>query len=77
MSRKKIKLRNRYVIVNEERFNQNQPSSSQQNIEKKNEKQKEPIVYKEYENKTEKIKEVKQLALVDVEKATSTFNLQA
>ena len=33
-------------------------------------------MYKESENKTEKIKEVKQPALVDVEKANSTFNLQ-
>ena len=55
---RKIKLINRDVTVNKWRFNQNQYSSSQQNIEKKNEKQKEPIVYKELENKIEKTKEV-------------------
>ena len=33
-------------------------------------------MYKESENKIEKIKEVKQPALVDVEKVVSTFNLQ-
>ena len=69
-----IKLRNRDVIVNKGRFNKNQPSSSQQNIEKRSEKQKEPIVYKESKNKIEKTKEVKQPALVDVEKVVSTFN---
>ena len=31
---RKIKLRNRYVTVNKGRFNQNQPSGSQQNTEK-------------------------------------------
>ena len=49
---RKIKLRNRDVTVNKGRFNQNQPSSSQQNTENKTEKQKEAIVYKESENKT-------------------------
>ena len=73
---RKIKLRNRDVTVNKGRFNQNQPSSSQHNIEKKNERQKHHIVYKEYENKREKTKEVKQPALMDVEKTVSTFNLQ-
>ena len=34
---RKIKLRNRDFTVNKGRFNQNQPSSSQQNTEKKNE----------------------------------------
>ena len=53
---RKIKLRNRDITVNKGRFNQNNPSSSQQNTEKKNEKQKEPIVYKESANKTEKNK---------------------
>ena len=67
---------NRGVTVNKGRFNQNQPSSSQQNTENRSEKQKEPIVYKELENKLEKTKEVKQPALVDVEKVVSTFNLQ-
>ena len=71
-----IILRNRDVTVNKGRFNQNQPSSSQQNTEKRSEKQKEPIVYKQSENKIEKTKEVKQPTLVDVEKDVSTFNLQ-
>ena len=73
---RKIKLKNLYVIVNKGRFNQNQPSSSQQNTEKKNERQKYPIVYKEYENKIEKTKEVKQPTQMDVKKIVSTFNLQ-
>ena len=73
---RKIKLRNIDVIINKGRFNQNQPSSSQQNTKKKNEKHKDPIVYKEFENKKEKTKEVKQLTQMDVEKNVSTFNLQ-
>ena len=40
------------------------------------ENKKEPIVFKESENKIEKTKEVKQSTLVDVEKVVSTFNLQ-
>ena len=36
---RKIKLRNRYVTINKGRFNQNQPSNSQQNKEKKKERQ--------------------------------------
>ena len=39
-------------------------------------KKKEPIVYKGSEKKIEKTKEVKQPALVNVEKVVSTFNLQ-
>ena len=54
--------------MNKGRLNQNQPSSSQQNTEKRTEKQKEPRVYKELENKIEKTKEVKQPVLIDVEK---------
>ena len=63
---RKIDLRNRDVTVNKGSFNQNQPSSSQQNTEKRSEKQKEPIIYKELEHKIEKTKEVKQPTLVDV-----------
>ena len=37
---RKIKLRSRYVIINKERLNPNQPSSSQINTEKTNEKTK-------------------------------------
>ena len=51
--KRKIKLRNIDVIVNKGRLNQNQPSSSQQNTEKRTEKQKDPIMYKDYENKTQ------------------------
>ena len=68
---RKLKLRNRDVTVNKGRLDQNQPSSSQQNIEKRKQKQKEPI------NKVEKVKEVRQPALVDVEKVVSIFNLQS
>ena len=75
---RKIKLRNIDVVVNKGRLNQNEPSSSQENMEKRSEKQKEPIVYKESKSKIEKTKEVKQPALVDVEidvdKVVSTFN---
>ena len=73
---RKIQLRNRYVTVNKGRLNPNQPSSSQENTDKKKEKQKEQIVYKEPVNKVEKTKEVKQPTLIDVEKTVSTFNLQ-
>ena len=66
---RKLKLRNRDVTVNKGRLDQNQPSSSQQNIEKRKQKQKEPI------NKVEKVKEVRKIALVDVDKGSSTFNL--
>ena len=57
---KKIKLRSRDVIMNKGRLNPNHPSSSQMNTEKRNEKQKESVVHKEIENRTEKIKELKQ-----------------
>ena len=73
---RKIQLRNRDVTVNKGRLNPNQPSNIQQNIDKKKEKQKEQIVYKEPINKVEKTKKVKQLAWIDVEKTVSTFNLQ-
>ena len=43
---RKIKLRSRDVIMNKGRLNPNQPSGSQMNTEKRNEKQKEPIVQK-------------------------------
>ena len=44
---RKIKLRNRDVTVNKGRLNQSQPFGSQQNREKRNKKQKEPMEYKE------------------------------
>ena len=68
-------MRNRDVTVNKGRFNQNQLSSSQHNTKKKNEKQNDPIVYKECEIKQKK-NEVKQPVEMDVEKTVSTFNLQ-
>ena len=76
---RKIKLRSRYVIMNKGRLNPNRPSSSQieMNIEKRNEKQKEPVVHKEIENITEKIKELKKSASMDVDKISSIFNLQS
>ena len=55
---RKIKLRNRDVTINKGRFNQNQPSSSEHNTKNKNERQKDPIVYKESGNKIEKNKEI-------------------
>ena len=48
---RKIQLRNRYVTVNKGRLNPNHPSSSQQNTDKKNEKQKEQTVYKNHVDK--------------------------
>ena len=51
---RKIDFRNRGLTVNKGRLNQNQPSSSQHNTEKKTERQKDPIVCKEFENKIEK-----------------------
>ena len=47
------------------------------NTEKRNEKQKEPVVHKEIENRTEKIKELKQETLMDADKISSIFNLQS
>ena len=73
---KKIKLRSRYVIINKGSLNPNHPSSSQMNIEKRNEKQKEPFVHKEIENRTEKTKELKQIAPMDVDTLSSIFNIQ-
>ena len=74
---RKIKFRIRDVAINKGRLNPNQPSSSQINIEKRDEKQKEPIVHKEIETRTEKIKEPKQTAPMDVDKISSMFNLQS
>ena len=42
----KIKLRSRDVTMNKGRLNPNQPSGSQQNTEKRIEKQKDPMVIK-------------------------------
>ena len=74
---RKIKLRSRDVAINKGWLNPNQPSSSQINIEKRNEKQKEPVVHKEIENRTEKIKELKQTAPMNVDKISSIFNLHS
>ena len=72
---RKIKLRNREVVVNKGRLNSNQPSISVLNTEKGKEIQKDPIVNKEVENKIEKTKGTKQVVPVDVEKVNSIFNL--
>ena len=56
---RKIQLRNRDVTINKGRINPNHPSSSQHNTDRKNEKEKEQIVYKEHVDKVEKRKEVK------------------
>ena len=53
---RKIRLRNRDVVVNKGRPNLNQPSTSSLNTEKGNEIQKYPILNKEVENKTKKQK---------------------
>ena len=73
---RKIRLRNREVIVNKGRLNSNHPSTSALNTEKGKEIQKDPIVNKEVENKIEKTKGTKQVIPVDVEKVNSVFNLQ-
>ena len=51
---RKIRLRNREVVVNKGRPNSNQPSTSSLNTEKGKEIQNDPIVNKEVENKIEK-----------------------
>ena len=63
--------------MNKGRLNPNQPSSSQMNTKKRNEKQKEPVVHKDIENRTKKIKELKQTTPMDVDKISSIFNLQS
>ena len=74
---RKIKLRSRYVAINKGRLNPNQPSRSQINTEKRNEKQKELVVHEETKNRIEKIKEPKQTVPMDVDKISSMFNLQS
>ena len=44
-------------------------------LQLENKNKKEHVVYKEPINKVEKVKEVRQLALVGVEKVVSTFKL--
>ena len=51
---RKIKLRNRDVVVNKGRLNSNQPSTSSLNTKKRNDIQKYSVVNKEVENKTKK-----------------------
>ena len=72
---RKIRLRNREVVVNKGRPNSNKPSTNSLNTEKGKEIEKDTIVNKEVENKIEKTKGTKQMAPVDVEKVTSIFNL--
>ena len=71
----KIKLRSRDVFINKGRLNTNQHSSIQVNTEKRNEKLKELVVPKEVEDRTQKIKEPKQTAHMDIDKVSSMFNL--
>ena len=54
-----IQLRNIDVTINNGRLNPNHPSTCQWNTDKKKEKQKEQIVYKEPVNKVEKKKKLK------------------
>ena len=53
---RKIRLRNRDVLINKGKSNPNQPSSSSLNVEKGKELQKEPFVNKEVENDVQRIK---------------------
>ena len=73
---RKIKLRSRDVIMNKGKLNPNQPSSSQMDTKTKKQKTK-GTVHKEIENKTEKIKELKQTTPIDVDKIYYVFNLQS
>ena len=74
---RKIKLRGGDVVINKGRLNLNRPSSSQVNAEKRNEKQKEPVVPKEVEDRTQKIKEPKKTTPIHVDKMSTMFNLQS
>ena len=51
---RKIRLRNKEVVVNKGRLNSNQPSTNSLNTEKGKEIQKDPIVNKEVEKKNRK-----------------------
>ena len=73
---RKIRLRNREVVVNKGRLNSNHPSTSSINTVRGKEIKKYPIVNKEVENKIEKTKGTKQVVPVDVEKVNPIFNLQ-
>ena len=73
---RKIRLRNREVLINKGRVNPNQPSTSSLNIEKGKEIQKESVVNKEVENEIQRTKIIKQVTPIDVEKVNSSFNLQ-
>ena len=75
-AQRNMQLRNRDGTINKGRINPNQPSSIQQNIDKKKEKQKEQSVYKHHVDKVEKTKEIRNPTLIYVEKNVSTFNLQ-
>ena len=68
---RKIKLMGRDVVINKGRLNSNHPSSSQANVEKRNETQKDHIVHKEVEYRTDKVKEPKLTEPLDVDKISS------
>ena len=72
---RKIRLRNREVVINKGTLNPNQPSTSSLNTEKGKEIQKESIVNKEVENEIQRTKGMKQVTPIDVEKVIFTFNL--
>ena len=65
-------MRSRDVVINKGRIPRNQPSCSQQNIEK----QKENIVQKIHENKKEMSKENKKQMPIDTDIVVSSFSLQ-
>ena len=73
---RKIRLRNREVLINKGKVNPNQPSTSFLNIERGKEIQKESVVNKEVENEIQKNKGMKQITPIDVERVSSSFNLQ-
>ena len=63
---RKIRLRNRDVLINKGKENPNQPSTSSLNGEKGKELQKESLVNKEVVNDVQRDKAIKQAAPVDV-----------
>ena len=72
---RKIKLRNRDVLINKGKANPNHPSTSSLNIEKWKELHKESFVNKEVENDVQMDKIIKKATPVDVEKIGAGFNL--
>ena len=73
---RKIRLRNIEVLINKGKVNPHHPSTSFLNIERGKEIQKESVVNKEVENEIQKNKGMKQVTPIDVERVSSSFNLQ-